>query len=140
MSVQQQDWYKNLSEKEGRKLPYMFCFPGQKIDFPPEAKDSNGVPLVRPIMVIQDTVNPSNFKPFNVLVSGVKEYTCLICNCCKAGNGQEGNHSNALSHVRKYHLEYYPINCWSEEGAKKLQDDWLKMLAKVQNETSQKKK
>jgi len=36
-------------------------------------------------------------------------------------------------------VEYYPINCWSEEGAKKLQDDWLKMLAKVQNETSQKK-
>jgi hypothetical protein len=118
----------------------MFCFPGQKIDFPSEALDKSGVPLVNPIMVIQDIENPDSFKPFNVLVTGTKKYTCLICNCCQAGNGQEGNHFNAISHVRKYHLEYFPINCWSEEGAKKLQDDWLKKLTKAQNDANQKSK
>lgn len=53
------EWYKNLNVKENRKLPYMFCFVGEKINFPNEAKDENGIPFVPPIIVLSDTQSPT---------------------------------------------------------------------------------
>jgi len=131
MSENQTPWYKSFLDKNERKLPYMFCFPGQKIEFPREAKDVNGVPLIPPILVIPDTDSPKTFKPFHVLESGHDNYTCLICNVTKAGNKQSGNHSNAVSHVRRNHPECLPTNCWSEDDARELEENWLKKLAEA---------
>ena len=129
----EQPWYKNLSDKSTRKLPYMFCMFGEKINFPDEAKDKSGIPLVPPIIVIPDVDNPQSYKPFHVLVLGLTKYTCLVCSASNAGNNQEGNHSNPFNHVKSQHLEYFPINLWSEDGAKKLEEAWLKKLNAVKS-------
>ena len=95
----------------------------------PDACDVAGIPYILPIAYIPAIENPNAYKPLHAVKTGLAEFTCLICGETKKANNQISNNSNAFTHVRKKHLEHYPINCWSLEEARELEVKWKKDLS-----------
>jgi hypothetical protein len=116
-------WYNDLEV-----LPFCFCKAGEAHRLPEDACNEAGVPYIRPIIYIRAIDNPNSFKPLHAVKTGMHEYTCLICWETHKGNNQKYNNNNAFAHVKSKHLEEYPINCWSAQGAKELESKWIKAL------------
>ena len=107
-------------------LPYCFTKFGEAHRLP---ADVAGIPYILPIAYIPAIENPNAYKPLHALKTGLTEFTCLICVETKKANNQISNNSNAFTHVRKTHLEHYPISCWSLEEARELEGKWKKDLS-----------
>ena len=117
-------WYNDLEV-----LPFCFCKAGEAHRLPEDACNEAGVPYIRPIIYIRAIDNPNSFKPLHAVKTGrMHEFTCLICWETHKGNNKKYNNNNAFAHVKSKHLEEYPINCWSAQGAKELESKWIKAL------------
>ena len=119
-------------------LPYCFTKFGEAHRLPADACDVAGIPYILPIAYIPAIENPNAYKPLHAVKTGLAEFTCLICGETKKANNQISNNSNAFTHVRKKHLDHYPIdcwslkdpiNCWSLEEARELEVKWKKDLS-----------
>jgi hypothetical protein len=125
-------WY--MDDLGKVNLPYMMISCGGKFCPPDEAINSKtGHPYLAPIVVMQPAENPKDFKLWHVLHSLRDSYYCTICKAVQGGNRQNGNHWNALTHVREKHIDQFPINCWTSAEAKGLGNKWLEELARVKS-------